>query len=136
MFRHRIPLEPVPASRPRVTRNGVVYYPKRYARFRRDAMALLPAYIYYECKHKSPFLGHIEITVGFYVRRPKTTKLDYPKPDYDNYLKALDVMNGIVWGDDCQIIVAHCRKAWAEPGLAGYIDLSVKELVCHKEQES
>ena len=128
MFSHRLPLEPVPASRPRVTKAGYVYYPKRYAGFKREAAALLPSYVYYTCGLHYPINGFLEITVGFFVRRPKTTKLKYPKPDYDNYLKALDVLNGIIWADDSQIIVAHCRKEWAEPGLAGYIDLTVREV--------
>lgn len=34
------------------------------------------------------------------------------KPDCDNILKVLDALNGIVWGDDAQIVGAWVRKMY------------------------
>lgn len=40
------------------------------------------------------------------------------KPDADNTLKLCDAMNGVVWGDDKQIVTATIRKLYSErPGL-------------------
>jgi Holliday junction resolvase RusA-like endonuclease len=44
--------------------------------------------------------------------RPQT------KPDWDNYAKVCDSMNGVVWGDDKQIVDGQVRKFYSErPGL-------------------
>jgi Holliday junction resolvase RusA-like endonuclease len=40
------------------------------------------------------------------------------KPDCNNFSKALDGLNGIVWLDDKQIVLEHIEKRYAEaPGL-------------------
>ncbi len=40
------------------------------------------------------------------------------KPDCNNYSKALDAWNGVVWADDKQIVSEHIEKVYAEqPGL-------------------
>jgi Holliday junction resolvase RusA-like endonuclease len=40
------------------------------------------------------------------------------KPDADNTLKLTDALNGIVWGDDKQVVVASVFKSYSErPGL-------------------
>jgi Holliday junction resolvase RusA-like endonuclease len=40
------------------------------------------------------------------------------KPDDDNYCKALDALNGVVWDDDCQRCRTLIVKEYAEnPGL-------------------
>jgi Holliday junction resolvase RusA-like endonuclease len=40
------------------------------------------------------------------------------KPDADNLLKCLDSLNGIIWADDKQIVVATVRKLYSDrPGL-------------------
>lgn len=40
------------------------------------------------------------------------------KPDVDNLLKCIDALNGVVWNDDKQIVVATVHKWYAEkPGL-------------------
>jgi Holliday junction resolvase RusA-like endonuclease len=36
------------------------------------------------------------------------------KPDCDNFLKVVDALNGIVWGDDGQIVQATCMKYYAD----------------------
>ena len=41
-------------------------------------------------------------------------KLPTTRPDYDNLLKILDALNGIVWHDDAQIVEATVRKCYSE----------------------
>jgi len=66
------------------------------------------------------------VSIELYIKRPKTTELEYPRPDIDNFAKAiLDTMNGKIWGDDSQIISLYVTKEWAEVGSDGYFILSV-----------
>lgn len=45
------------------------------------------------------------------------------KPDADNLLKCLDSLNGIVWADDRQVVVATIRKIYSDrPGLTIEVD--------------
>jgi Holliday junction resolvase RusA-like endonuclease len=45
------------------------------------------------------------------------------KPDSDNLLKCLDGLNGIVWIDDKQVVVATIRKIYSDrPGLTIEVD--------------
>jgi Holliday junction resolvase RusA-like endonuclease len=40
------------------------------------------------------------------------------KPDWDNFGKVCDALNGIVWVDDKQIVEGHVRKVYSDrPGL-------------------
>jgi len=54
------------------------------------------------------------LDVVFYCVRPKTTKRKHPRGDVDNYLKTLDVLNGILWHDDDQIIRVTARKEYSD----------------------
>ena len=92
------PIEPVPASRPRVSKWGT-YYGKRYSEFRKVAAQVVP-----EIYSGLPLNGTLEVTVTFYCKRPKTTKREEPRGDVDNYVKAiLASLNGKVFEDDDQI---------------------------------
>lgn len=62
------------------------------------------------------------------VKKPKTTKFDYPKWDVDNGIKAcLDCLNKKLWVDDSQIISIDASKRWAEDGKEGHFIVSVLE---------
>ena len=105
-----LPLRPVPASRPRVTRWGT-YYSKTYTAWRKAAAELIP-------KATSPLEGPLRVRVLSLVERPRTSRLPHPKPDVDNYAKAaLDVVtsHGGQWHDDAQIIHLTTEKRWCEP---------------------
>ena len=92
------PVEPVPASRPRVTRWGT-YYGKRYSKFRKEAESVVS-----QAYTDQPLSGTLEVTIWFYCKKPKTTKLSEPRGDIDNYCKAiLDQLNNRVIEDDQQI---------------------------------
>ena len=102
------PLEPVPASRPRVTRYGC-YFGKRYTSFRKQAESVVP-----EVFTGQPLTGTLEVIVTFFCKRPKTTKREEPRGDVDNYLKTLDILNGVVWEDDDQIKRITGTKRWED----------------------
>ncbi len=111
-----IPVNPVPASRPRVTRWGT-YYSKTYAAWRKAADELiLPS-------PHAPLDGHLWVIVRIAVQRPKTTKRTNPRGDVDNYVKAaLDAITGLksnpkgYWHDDDQIVDLEAYKFFADEG--------------------
>lgn len=104
-----IPLNPVPASRPRVTRWGV-HYTKTYAKWKKQAGLYLP-------QGYPTFPGQkVCVLAEHWVQRPKTTKLESPRGDVDNYLKAtLDAITscGAVWTDDDQVVLVLSTKEYA-----------------------
>lgn len=118
-------LNPVPASRPRVTRWGV-YYGKKYTEFRKDAVKVVSVLPESLPDITLPLLGQLEVSATFHVKKPKTSKLKHPRGDIDNYLKTLDILNGVVWKDDVQIVIIHGEKKWAKDQPS--IELQIKEL--------
>ena len=123
-----LPLDPVPASRPRVTRWGA-YYGKRYTEFRKrgnEILANLSTLVLSPSNADLfPLYGVLEVTAIFNVVKPRTSKLSIPRGDVDNYFKTLDICNGIVWGDDQQIKVLHAIKRFND---VGSIELRIKEI--------
>tara|TARA_Y100000310_G_scaffold323293_1_gene383445 strand:+ start:3623 stop:4048 length:426 start_codon:yes stop_codon:yes gene_type:complete len=122
-------IDPVPASRPRVTRWGT-YYGKKYKNYK-DAMKELtqeqvPKYLQ----------GLLFADMTFFVPMAKS----WPKKkkeerlgrhcdnnaDLDNYEKAiLDSLTGVAFKDDCQIVRQSSRKIWA---LEGSTEIFIKEI--------
>jgi Holliday junction resolvase RusA-like endonuclease len=105
-----IPINPVPASRPRVSKWGT-YYGATYDRWRKDAHRAL-AFLELE-----PVSGKLSVHCEFIVQRPKTTKREYPRGDLDNFEKAaLDILTQVeAWGDDDQIIHLSSHKRFTLP---------------------
>jgi len=120
-------INPVPASRPRVTRWGS-YYTKTYAAWRKATYPLIPV-------NKCPLLPHnLAVRVECIVLRPKTTKRDCPRGDVDNYAKAiLDAITGHkdqpknYWRDDDQITDLAMTKRFAAPGEACGYRIEIRE---------
>lgn len=95
---------------------AVVYSPKEYATWQKEAAALLKAVAAHY------FEGPVAVELECQVTRPKTTKLAAPKPDVDNYAKAvLDAItkDGRFWSDDTQVVTLTATKAWTTgaPGI-------------------
>ena len=119
------PISPVAASRPRVTRYGA-YFAGPYKRFRED------------CGHcVDEVLGPdfeiidapVKVDLELYVKQPKKTKLDRPKADIDNFIKAIfDSLNGRLWVDDVQVVEVYASKQWAPKGEDGYFVLGLETL--------
>jgi len=104
------PFDPVPASRPRVTKWGT-YYAKTYKAWKQKAERWLSPGTF-QLDADVPLLVETEAI----VRKPKTSKLDYPKGDTDNYAKGpLDVITkvGGYWDDDRQVVCLMSSKRFA-----------------------
>lgn len=122
-------IEPVPASRPRVTR-WATYYNEKYTQFRADMEVLLMGKtVLYE--------EPLKLDVTFYRTIPrsyskkKRDELDgtyIPKvPDLDNLEKALyDSMNEVIYKDDSQIVDHRVRKIWVKDD--GRIEVNIERL--------
>lgn len=125
MYHLRLDLNPVPASRPRVTRWGA-YYGKRHQAFRESALALLETKRDQGVLPKCLLSGGLQVWVLFQVKKPPTSKLETPRGDIDNYLKLLlDCCTGFLWQDDRQVDQVFAQKVFAKD--TGSIDLWVEE---------
>ena len=114
-------INPVPASRPRHASRGsgkkaivTSYYVGKYADYRKEFPFVRKIGL---AGWGDPLEEPLCLDLEFVVQRPKTTKLLFPKPDIDNYIKAfLDVCNGYIWVDDHQIVAITANKRWADVG--------------------
>ena len=108
-----ISLEPVSASRPRVTRFGT-FYAKPYRTWIDQAKKLIPEGDLSFDKNK-PLIAVIE-TVS---TKARTSKLFFPRGDVDNFAKGpLDVITkvGGYYDDDNQIVTLISVKRFAAFG--------------------
>lgn len=122
MYKIYIPGEPVSKGRPRMTKSGHTYTPKRTVDYERMVQTLFHA------EHGSPKLeGAILLRLDLYFGIPKSSSkaarkqmqqgMERPckRPDIDNCLKAVcDALNGIAYKDDSQIVAAVIQKFWAD----------------------
>jgi len=94
----------------------------------------------------APFIGPLEATFSISVAIPKSFTGEkrkrieegklFPtsKPDIDNVVKLLcDAMNGVVYGDDMQIVDLYVNKAYAA---AGSTTVMVSMKGTHDEREN
>jgi Holliday junction resolvase RusA-like endonuclease len=125
MRSYRFPINPVAASRPRVSKFGA-YFTGPYKRFRSAAAIVINRIL---GRNFTPMSGKLAVDIKCYVTRPKSTKLEYPRADVDNYSKAiLDSLNGKLWDDDSQIIALFISKQWANPDEEGYFVVEIEEV--------
>jgi Holliday junction resolvase RusA-like endonuclease len=107
--------DPVPASRPRVTRWGT-YHTKPYKNWLDQASKHLTEGFYQnQYVGEQSLLVHVETI----VTKARTSKLTRPKGDVDNYAKGpLDAITkaGRHWYDDVQVEVLVSSKRFAAPG--------------------
>lgn len=108
---YKIPLECAPAARPRVTRQGWSFYPKKYKNFK----AALGKWFTENAVVSVPSLQAFTIGMVITIARPKTSKLDFPRPDVDNYAKSvLDAGTKVLWHDDTQCRRLLVEKQWGD----------------------
>lgn len=113
-------MDPIPSPRPRfrvIGKFASAYMPADYKKWKEAAADFIK-----RLGVASPFTGAVRVKALFCVRKPRTSKLRYPKPDIDNYEKSLyDAItdSGVVWADDTQIVENENAKAWTEgdPGI-------------------
>ena len=122
-------IQPVPASRPRVTKWGT-YFPKKYRGFRDELEALLDSY------SLTPNSELLYVKVDFHVQMAKSWskkkkaekdgKYCDNNADIDNYIKAvLDAAEGRYYNNDKQIVMIRARKFWALEGSIVYEQLPI-----------
>ncbi len=110
-------------QRPRATRTGRVYTPKQTV----NQEAYIKMLAATAMRGLAPFVGPLEATFSISVAIPKSFTRQqrklidegnlYPtsKPDIDNVVKLLcDAMNGIVYGDDKQIVDLYVSKIYED----------------------
>jgi Holliday junction resolvase RusA-like endonuclease len=125
MRSYKFPINPVAASRPRVSKFGA-YFTGPYKKFRSAAAIIINRIL---GRNFTPMSGKLAVDIKCFVTRPKSTKLEYPRADVDNYSKAiLDSLNGKLWDDDSQIIALFISKEWATPGEEGYFIVDIEEV--------
>lgn len=119
-----IPLVPVAAVRPKVTRWNT-YYPGAYGKYLPEARDWLNNHWSDE-----PLEGPLRANLRFVLPRPKSHYRTgrnahlvkdgapgYPHQDVDNFVKgALDVLNGVVYQDDTQVVELQAIKEYGDSG--------------------
>ena len=131
-----VPGEVVPKQRPRFTRSGHAYTPKRTTDYETKVKAhYLTEYPYGLAFENEP----LEIVLNVYFKIPASfskKKQDdllihsYPtkRPDSDNLLKSVcDALNGVAYTDDAQIVMATVNKIWSREAKAEITIRSVKK---------
>lgn len=133
----RVEIVPVPCSRPKVTKRGTVYYPKRYTMYKGVLSALLKACYVNTHNKESPIEGPVSIDYLFVLPRPKYMKKGYStelclhakRPDLDNLLKGVN--DALEWGgvlkNDSQITDSSSRKRYAEIDGIPRIEVTIKQ---------
>lgn len=97
-----VPIEPMPARRPRFA-GGVVYNDPKYTAFK----AAVAHYARRAMQGREPLTGAVKLSVDVY-KKIVPTALKFG--DWDNHGKSIsDALNGICYIDDRQIIDGHVR---------------------------
>lgn len=110
MFELLVPVTPVPASRPRVTRFGT-YYAPAYRNLIRDLDEIVP-------NATAPLEGELGVTVLCVCKPIGKSKHTTPMGDVDNLAKGiLDTLTKKgYWLDDRQIVNLHIVKRFPKGG--------------------
>jgi len=108
------PVDPVAKGRPRFTKQGRAYTPKKTKEF--ETLIRKIARDQYK---NGPMKGPLSMHVVFYIKKPKTSKLNFPinrnPGDIDNLVKNIaDCLNGIAYVDDSQIIDLSAHKRYSD----------------------
>jgi Holliday junction resolvase RusA-like endonuclease len=121
-----IPVKPVPASRPRVTRFGT-YFTKTYVDFRNECYHFLKPLAKKYPANESMYA----VDIDFIMRKPKCPSNYYPVSDLDNLEKGiLDalVKCELFFNDDIQIIKLSARKRYQKENEPFGMNITITEL--------
>lgn len=109
VFMDHIRLKAVPKGRPRMTRSGHAFTPKKTRDFERALQEEL------RFKYRGvPVQGPVRLVVHFTFKPPKKPARSYPSiGDLDNTIKAVsDAANQILYQDDSQITELTASKSY------------------------
>lgn len=126
------PFEPTPKGRPRMTRRGRAYTPKKT----HDYEKLISDFYKENCTDY--YDSAIRVSLVFYMPIPKSTskkkralmecgeiKCTTHTGDADNLTKAVtDALNGVAYEDDCLITELHIKKRY---GLTVGTEMTISE---------
>lgn len=116
--------EPIAKARPRFSKYGHAYTPKKTAQYEKkikDAYRTQPNTFKFErsAALMVSIIFSMPIPQSYSKKRRKWILDGYEhytkKPDIDNLAKAvLDALNGVAWEDDSQIVTLNLRKEYSE----------------------
>lgn len=124
-------IDPVAKERPRFNKLGHAYTPEKTRYYEKSLAQLMR----FECRLRShlPYLGPLKLAVRFILKKPSKPKhktQPISRPDVDNFLKGLlDAANGILWGDDSQIVHVDAKKIYDIDNKIGRIELILEEFI-------
>ena len=109
--------EPVPAGRPRFTRQGHVFDPKRSREYKRFVSQEARLQYHGPILQDKALSVHVKVYrhVQSSVSKAERERRPIVKPDASNYLKLIeDALTGIVWEDDNLITDVSCSKYYSD----------------------
>lgn len=121
MIQLTIPGEPVAKSRPRMTRSGFVYTPKKTLNYE----TLIKELFIIKYPDFQPLEGPVRMNISAWLKIPKTSKRKTEamqsgeirptkKPDMSNILKSIeDALNNLAYQDDKQIVKIEIEKRYS-----------------------
>lgn len=117
-----IPGEPVAKGRPRVTKHGFTYTPKKTENYEN-----LVKLCYMQQNQGDKLEGQLKANIKAFFQIPKSvSKKKYiamekgkirpsKKPDVDNIIKSvLDSLNGLAYRDDSQVVCINAEKFYSD----------------------
>lgn len=110
-----IPIEPAPASRPKIGKYGV-HYSKAHTAYKQQCDAFLETLR--DSLPPPELSAPLSVTLKFRCTKAKTSRLIVPRYDIDNLCKLpLDCMtsSGLFWKDDVQVAELIAVKRFTEP---------------------
>lgn len=125
--------EPVAKGRPRFTRHGRAYTPKKTHDYESEVAAIAKSAMGESEPLETPVIVCVYVTFPIppsYSKKRSEACLNgserhTKRPDLDNCVKAVtDAMNGIVYKDDSQITTLHATKVY---GTTAMVEVLVKE---------
>tara|TARA_B100000519_G_C14253440_1_gene443716 strand:- start:1409 stop:1858 length:450 start_codon:yes stop_codon:yes gene_type:complete len=137
-FSMTLPGNPIAKGRPRLTKWGRAYTPKKTKEATEKTKAQITRALHFLRSASGlefPLLGPIRVDINFYLHRPKNMyrKKDSPeaiphikRPDLDNLIKQInDCINGIIVGDDSQITTIAASKFFTEKEIEPRTEITV-----------
>jgi len=114
--------KPIAASRPRIPRFGKPYFAKTYKTWRDTADNIVPTY------DGEPLEYPLKVNVLFAIPRARTSKIEVPMGDGDNFEKALyDMLQRKQYlSDDKWITTATWRKRFLPFGNEGFTYIAIE----------